>query len=266
MLRRLVQWMVGLVLLAAVSSAAAQPAGAPKAGAATALSNWAAVFISGDYRAHSGAPSEVFDNGRRDMGLAFVAAGLKSENVVHFSPMDRLHARSPEKPQPLSAQNLLSEMRRVSAQATGGCLFFLTSHGLPGMAVMGEAILDPGGLDQLLDLACPDRPTVVIVSSCYSGSFIPEVAAPNRMVMTAARDDRSSFGCGEEDVHTFFDGCLLEALPKVQTFDALAETTKACVTRREGEMKMSPPSEPQVSVGAQIAPLLPTLRFAARSP
>ncbi len=245
---------------------AATPAKAASRQAPAPLADWAGFFVSGDYRAHSGMASEVFDNGRRDVGAAFVAAGIKPANVVHFSPMDRLHASSPEKPEPLSPMSLLNQLTRVTAQAKGGCVFFLTSHGQPGMIVMGQGYLDPEGLNQLLEKTCETRPTVVLLSACFSGSFIAGLAAPNRMIMTAAREDRTSFGCGEEDVHTFFDGCVLESLPRATTFDVLAELTKSCVTRRETEMALTPSSEPQVSVGEQIMTLLPALQLSSNPP
>ena len=225
------------------------------------------MFISGDYRAHSGAPAEVFDNGRRDIGKAFVAAGLKAENTVQFSVLDLLHQDSPEKPKPLTPRSVNLEMGRVTRQATGGCLFFYTSHGGPGVMLMGDNYqIEPEGLKQLLDTTCGARPTVVILSACYSGSFIPDIAAPNRMILTAARQDRASFGCGQENTYTFFDGCLLEVLPTVATFDALAAGARTCVSRREGELMADPPSEPQVNIGDQFKALLPALRLQTAAP
>ena len=62
------------------------------------------------------------------------------------------------------------------------------------------------GLAEIVDSACPaSKPTVLIISACYSGSLIPTLSGPNRMIITAARSDRSSFGCQEENEFTFFD-------------------------------------------------------------
>ena len=41
---------------------------------ANGFETWAAIVVAGDFRAHSGAPSEVFDNGRRDIAKALVSA------------------------------------------------------------------------------------------------------------------------------------------------------------------------------------------------
>jgi hypothetical protein len=44
----------------------------------------------------------------------------------------------------------------------------------------------------------------------------------------------------------------------------LAEKARACVARRETEMGMAPPSEPQISIGAEIARRLPELTLVPR--
>jgi len=121
----------------------------------------------------------------------------------------------------------------------------------------------PTVLDQLLDSWCGTRPTVVVVSACFSGVFVPALAQSNRMIMTAARRDRSSFGCSEDDTHPYFDACVLESLDEAVDFLALSQRTTGCVNRREREEGLRPPSEPQTYVGAQLQSLLPFLRFAS---
>src|SRR5690606_21920386 len=107
-------------------------------------------------------------------------------------------------------------------QARSGCLLYFTSHGVPEGVVIDEQILPPGVLGRMLDLACPGRPTIVIVSACYSGVFVRPLARPNRMILTAARPDRTSFGCGEDSVYPFFDDCILKSSPAARDFAALA--------------------------------------------
>ena len=62
-------------------------AGTPlAAGAATSpFAGWAAVVVAGDFHAHSGAPSEAFDNARRDVGQALVKAGFDPRHIQEFS-------------------------------------------------------------------------------------------------------------------------------------------------------------------------------------
>ena len=145
-------------------------------------------------------------------------------------------------------------------------LIYLTSHGNPDGVVFGRNMLSPDAVKILLDNACGTRPTVVVISACFSGVFVPVLAGPDRMIVTAARPDRASFGCGAEEVYTYFDGCVLESLPKAARFDVLAELARACVARRETEMGMTPPSEPQISIGAEMARRLPALTLVARPP
>ena len=76
------------------------------------------------------------------------------------------------------------------------------------------------------------------------------------MIFTAARPDRTSFGCSEDLKYTFFDQCVLESLPMVPNFPALADKTKECVAARETAEGATPPSEPQLYVGTAIAPTL----------
>jgi len=113
-------------------------------------------------------------------------------------------------------------------------------------------------ISDIVDRTCSNRPTVIIISACFSGMFIPVMHADNRMIFTAARPDRTSFGCGEANQYTFFDQCVLESLPQSPDFLALAATTKDCVATREKAEMADPPSEPQLYVGSAIKPLLPT--------
>ena len=103
---------------------------------------------------------------------------------------------------------------------------------------------------------------MVIVSACFSGVFVPALAGANRMVLTAARPDRSSFGCGEADKYPYFDQCVLESLPHSADFATLGRTVQACVAARETKEGMKPPSEPQLYIGGGLKPLLPLYSLA----
>jgi hypothetical protein len=102
---------------------------------------------------------------------------------------------------------------------------------------------------------------VAIISACFSGVFVPALDGPNRMVLTAARPDRASFGCGQSDRYTYFDGCVLQSLERVHDFAALGPAAAACVARKEVETKAAPPSEPQTEIGAQLRLALPLYTF-----
>lgn len=230
-------------VLAAATSAQAGP-----------FSNWAAIVVAGDYRAHSGEPSEVFDNARRDVAALLVASGFSQSNVRQFSVRpdryaDTLPARS-------DLDVVYDGLEAAAKAAPGGCLTYFTSHGEPGGLVLDEDLLTPPVLDAMLDEACGARPTVVVVSACFSGVFTRRLARPNRMILTAARRDRTSFGCGEDDTYPFFDDCFLKAAPRVADLAALGPAVQTCVAEREKIEGATPPSLPQLYIGPALRPLL----------
>jgi hypothetical protein len=256
-----------LAVLAAVWLALAGPlswAGAASAqdaprATASPFANWAAIFVAGDWRDHDGGPSEAFDNARHDLAQAFIAAGFSPQNVRQFST----HPDHYPDVAPFASdiQLIANELSSLTEQATGGCLVYFTSHGSPDGAVVGAQLLPPAVAKQIIDGTCGNRPTVAVVSACFSGVFVPALAGPNRMVMTAARPDRSSFGCGSSDRYPYFDACMLESLPKSADFAALGRLTTACVSRREIETGASPPSEPQVYIGGELRTELPLMQL-----
>ena len=175
---------------------------APAAHAADgAFDKWAGIFIAGDYKAHSGADSEVFDNGRRDVAKAFIAAGLKPENTIQFSVRPERYATTPEKPYPSLPDPLMAEITKVTGKAKEGCIFFYTSHGSPQGVVMGDLLAPPAAIGRLIDRTCGTRPTVAIISACFSGVFSPILAGPNRVVQckTLEKDGYKAVQLGFDD-------------------------------------------------------------------
>ena len=155
-----------------------------------------------------------------------------------------------------------TEFRKLARQSSGGCFLYFTSHGAPQGILIGNSIVAPRVIAQMVNQACGDRMTVVVVSACYSGVFVPALQTENRMILTAARPDRTSFGCGEANVYTFFDQCFLESIPQSRDFPALAFKIQDCVAQREVAEGAMPPSEPQVSIGYNIAQSLSAYSFA----
>lgn len=223
------------------------------------FSDWAVVVVAGDWRGHTG-PTQAFDNARKDLSAAFVRAGFRPENVRQYSL--RPGKAGDDLAVVVDSPAVLDGLVQTARQARGGCLFYLTSHGSPNGAVFGpDGVLTPAGLDQLLTRACGPRPTVAVISACFSGVFMNGSMRPNRMIITAARADRSSFGCGERNRYPYFDACVLESLPKAANFQDLADRARACVARMEAETGMAPPSEPQVRLGAEAQRVIPNLSF-----
>lgn len=223
------------------------------------FNDWTAVVIAGDWRGSGGGPTEAFDNARRDVAQALTRVGFQPANLRQFSTRpERYRDTAPAKAE---LEQIYAAMEDLAPKAAGGCLFYITTHGTPQGAVVDQRILPPGVLAAMLDRTCGRRPTVVVISACFSGVFVPQLAGPNRMVLTAARPDRTSFGCGETDKYPYFDDCFLSAIGQSHDFQTLAVTTRECVRRREIAEKVSPPSEPQVYVGAELRPILPLYGF-----
>jgi len=245
--------LISLMWLAAAPAASASP-----------FSDWSWVVVAGDWHAHSGGPSEAFDNTRRDVITEFEQAGFDAANLKQFSVRpERYPDAHPEKSSP---QGIYDALADLTTKAQGGCLIYFSSHGAPTGVVVDQQFLPPGVLANMVDTTCGKRPTVVIMSACFSGVFVPALAGTNRMVLTAARPDRSSFGCGEADKYPYFDQCVLETLPKVANFAALGTTVQACVAAREAKEGMKPPSEPQLYIGAALRPMLPLYSLVSGPP
>lgn len=228
---------------------------------AAAFADWSAVVVAGDWHAHDGGPSEAFDNARRDVALTLGRAGFQAQNIRQFSVRpERYKDTRPEKSETRGIYNALVDL---SGKVSGGCLFYLTSHGAPQGAQLDTGILPPGVLANMLDRSCGARPTVVVISACFSGVYVPALARPNRMVLTAARPDRTSFGCGQDNKYPFFDDCFLSSMSGVRDFSSLGPKVRECVRVREIAEKMSPPSEPQIWIGGELRPMLPLYAFEA---
>ena len=252
-MRRLA-WLPLLLLLAVFAPAHA----------ASPYADWAAVVVAGDWRGSGGGRTEAFDNARRDVAGQLVEIGFAPHNLRQFSTHpERYKAAKPLKSDP---KLIFTEMQKLTGQARSGCLIYFTSHGAPQGVLTGEEVIAPQIMDAMLDRTCGERPTVVVISACFSGVFVPALAQPNRMVLTAARPDRSSFGCGETNKYPYFDECFLTSTPQAKHFTGLAGAVRNCVAQREKTEKVSPPSEPQLYIGASLRPTLPLLALRAASP
>ncbi len=137
-------------------------------------------------------------------------------------------------------------------------LLYLTTHGSADHELLVD--LDPLPLNQIAprDLADALKTTpavrwkVIIVNACYSGGFIGTLRDDSTMVITSARADRTSFGCGaKSDITYFGKAFLVEALNRTtslrEAFDIAAHT----VTKWENVDKEEH-SEPQIATTPSI--------------
>ncbi len=136
-------------------------------------------------------------------------------------------------------------------------VLFVTSHGNDNASVTVE--FDPlapndiyaGDIRSALD-AAGIRWRIIVVSACFSGSFIDALKSPNTLVITAAAEDRSSFGCSHENEWTYFgQAYFAQALVETRSFIEAFERARAAVTEREEDANQEP-SDPQISIGERI--------------
>jgi len=218
-------------------------------GAGPAAPRWQAVLVAGDDA------QPVFDNAV-DALARWLGTGGTAISEVHRLSASRT-SRDPGA-EPASAERIVQRIASLRPPPGTGCLVFITSHGQHEqgiwLAYSGE-YLQPERLAQALSIGCAAVPTVVIVSGCYSGAFTGgAMRAPNRIILSAARADRPSFGCQADRTYTVFDECLLAVLPRAPTWRAVYAGSLSCVGSREKRLGALP-SQPQAAFGAAVRDL-----------
>jgi Peptidase C13 family len=164
----------------------------------------------------------------------------------------------------------LSHIGKLMRPEKDVLFLFLTSHGTEGLvSVMFPRFslndVTPANLRASLDKA-GIRNRVLAISACHSGSFIPALANEDTLILTAARADRTSFGCSNENEWTYFgDAYFNHALKTETSFIDAFEVAKKLITEWETRQKVTP-SEPQISIGSAIRDKLAGLKFAAAHP
>ncbi len=149
----------------------------------------------------------------------------------------------------------------------------LSSHGKPGEIELANAPfklqnLKADWLRQALDRA-GIKWRIIIVSSCYSGSFINALQSPNTIVISASAADRASFGCTTGNHFSYFGEALYSSLNNlinhpiegqankalfVQLFEATRQSIYAREIKENKELSL-----PQIKIGNDIATHLLTL-------
>jgi hypothetical protein len=219
------------------------------ASAARSDSRWRVVLAAGDDA------QPVFDDATRALARRLIASGVPVANIYRLSASPAEIRRGVE---PATAEILLRRIAELPARAGDRCLVFLTSHGEHNAGLWlarSDRALRPEELGRALSRGCAAVPTVVIVSGCYTGGFAAgTMEKANRIILTAASRDRPSFGCQAERTYTFFDQCLLDALPKAANWQAVFRGTSGCVSREEHSLGERP-SQPQAYFGPAVAKL-----------
>lgn len=157
-------------------------------------------------------------------------------------------------------------LRRIGQQMNreSDVLFlYMTSHGLSNQFEMENAPLDlkdvdPKWLKETLDKS-GIRWRVIVISACYSGSFVPALQDDNTLIITASAADRASFGCSNEADYTYFGRAFFDqAMRENNSIGAAFEQSKATVAQWETAQGFEA-SEPQWSIGKNMEFMLPQL-------
>jgi hypothetical protein len=241
-LRHLTILAAALVCACTSAASSGDPALLPIEGSV--VSGDRAVLVAGDGQ------WPVFDN-----AVDAMATRLPSVAIRQFSATPETIAR--DNVPSASLGHVLDAIASMRPAPGHGCFVFATSHGIRGrgleLSVSDEA-LDPAELDRALVRGCGNAPTVVIVSSCYSGSFVQApMDRPNRIILTASRADRTSFGCGAGRTYTVYDQCLLSAMDGAGgTWEGAYAGIRRCVGAEEFKRGFVP-SQPQAYFGREVA-------------
>ena len=137
---------------------------------------------------------------------------------------------------PMATRENLHRAAKTLAERTGPedlVFIYLTSHGTQDH----ELVLDQPRLE-LADLPADElaaaleplknRDKVIVISSCYSGGFIPALKDERTLIMTASRTDRVSFGCSEEADFTYFGNASYPSVCSRSAMASLASLKAFC--------------------------------------
>ena len=155
---------------------------------------------------------------------------------------------------PMATRENLHRAAKTLAERTGPedlVFIYLTSHGTQDHElVLDQPRLELADLpaDELAAALAPlkNRDKIIVISSCYSGGFIPALKDERTLIMTASRADRVSFGCSEEADFTYFGNALFaQALNQTDDLQKAFKLAQQFITERE-QTDGYEASEPQI--------------------
>lgn len=137
-------------------------------------------------------------------------------------------------------------------------VIYLTAHGGPDASLQTD-LPDAFGLKSIsapflaesLDKAGIGR-RIVIVSACFSGTWVGPLTTPDTIVLTASSATRTSFGCDDRRQYTVFGAALLEGeLSKGASWRAAFDRLQLDIGEQESKLGI-PPSLPMAAVGTRM--------------
>lgn len=159
---------------------------------------------------------------------------------------------------PGSPNTLTLALARVAARIDPNedvLVLYSTSHGQPGAGLMyrdgrgGGMLISPGALATILrPLGIKNK--LLILQACFSGQFVHALKDPNTIVVTAAAENRSSFGCAAGNDWTYFGDALINhTMRQPLTLDTQVRRAEVLIAAAESRDNLEP-SNPQFNIGA----------------
>ena len=160
---------------------------------------------------------------------------------------------------PVNGPDIDAALASLATQAVDGqdtVVVMVTTHGSPDVLALRPFPDDATiafSADRFAELLAPlsNDLQIIIIQACFSGSLIDELRAPNRIIMTAAAADRSSFGCNPNNNNTFFIQAMNQALAQGGSWSTIFAQTEAIVRQMESDRGL-PASNPQSYIGGQM--------------
>jgi hypothetical protein len=157
-----------------------------------------------------------------------------------------------------SPSNMAAALAAVAAKMDVNedvLILYTTSHGSAKTGIVyqdgdeGFGMVSPSRLANLINgLGIKRR--LIMISACYSGIFIPPMQSSDSIIITAASQQRTSFGCNPGNDWTFFgDAMINHAFRKPQPLEAAVKEAKKLIFDWENQLGVIS-SEPQISVGS----------------
>lgn len=216
------------------------------------------LAVAGDgsqevFRRETAFVQDQFDRDFQTLGRSLVLAN--SRNTVSLLPMATL----------TSVRESIDAIASRMDKNKDILFLYLSSHG----SADHQLTLDQDGMN-LRNLGAKDlgamlkasgiRWKVIVVSACYAGGFIEPLQDERTLVIAAARADRRSFGCADENDFTYFGRAFFkESLPSSTAFSAAFGRAKALVQKWEDDdfkevsnTDENEHSEPQISTSPLV--------------
>lgn len=161
----------------------------------------------------------------------------------------------------ISIERALAKIGQQMNPDSDVLFLYMTSHGAPDIFELADdpvdmQSVDPQWLREALDRS-GIRWRVIVISACYSGSFIPALQSPDTLIITASSADRASFGCSNEAEYTYFGKAFFdEALRTERSFKGAFDKANQQIDTWE-KVQGFPASQPQFKLGQNMALMLP---------